>query len=535
MPIRSASEPRSAEPPQGLPEPLRALLSPRAYPHPCERVEVRQTHISWVFLAGPLVYKVKKPLRLSFLDYSTLERRRHFCEEEVRLNQRLAPRTYLGVVPIARRGARTEVGEPGRGPGAGAVVEEYAVLMRRLPEARMLDERLRREGAAAMPVAAIAERLVRFHRGCAVETAGRWGGADAIRALVLENLRESDAFVDDTLRRSDRGRIESAATAFADSHRDLLTRRLEGGFVREGHGDLRPEHVCLLSDEIEVFDCVEFSARLRTCDVASEIAFLTMELEFLGFPELAEDFARAYAARAADGELARLLPFYAAYRAVVRGKVESLKSREPEVLPEDREGARASAGRYFRLAARYARAPRPPALIAVLGLSGTGKSTVARLVSELTGFPVYSSDVLRKEIARREGVVDPRRLYGAELGRRTYQTLRERAARRIASGGGAVVDATFQDDDERGRLAELAARSGVPLVLLECTAEEATIRKRLDRRAARGDSVSDATWEVYLAQRERFAPIGQRTEARHRIVDTTRGVEAEALERILFD
>jgi aminoglycoside phosphotransferase family enzyme/predicted kinase len=514
---------------------LAALLTPQAYPHRSERVEMRQTHISWVFLVGDLVYKVKKPLHLAFLDYSTLERRRHFCHEEVRLNRRLAPDVYLGVVPILRRGSAFEVGVLGGEPTAGEVVEDYAVVMRRLPEERMLDRLLRRQGAGAMPVDAIAERLAGFHRGCPVGAAARWGSVEAIRELVLANLHETDPFVGDTLRRVDRELVEGAEARFIVTHRGLLVRRVERGFVREVHGDLRPEHICLTDDRIVVFDCVEFSERFRTCDVASEIAFLTMELDFLGFPELSEDLVRAYAAHSADDEIKSLLPFYGAYRAYVRGKVESLKSREREVPAPEREAARESADRYFRLASRYARGPRPAALVAVLGLSGTGKSTVARVASELTGFPVYSSDVVRKEIGRREGVTEPERLYAAELSRRTYQALRERAERRIAAGGGVIVDATFQDEVERLALAELAARRAVPLLLVECRAEEATVRRRLDERSARGDSVSDATWEVYCAQRDRFAPVTSPVGARHVVLDTTRGGFADALERALLD
>jgi len=520
---------------EGAPRFLAALLTPQAYPHRAERVEMRQTHISWVFLVDGLVYKVKKPLHLEFLDYSTLERRRHYCHEEVRLNRRLAPQVYLGVVPILRHGSAFEVGLLDAEPSATEVVEEYAVVMRRLPEDRMLDRLLRRQGAGAMPVDAIAERLAGFHRGCPIGAAARWGSVEAIRELVLRNLRETDSFVGDTLRRSDRELVEGTEARFIDAHRDLLVRRVERGFVREVHGDLRPEHICLTDDGILIFDCVEFSEQLRTSDVASEVAFLTMELDFLGFPEVAEELARAYSVHSADDELESLLPFYAAHRAYVRGKVESLKSREPEVPAQERETARESADRYFRLASRYARGPRPAVLIAVLGLSGTGKSTVARVASELTGFPVYSSDVVRKEIGRREGLTGPERLYSAEMTLRTYRALRERAERRIAGGGGVIVDATFQDEVDRRALGELAARRAVPFVLVECVAEEAMVRSRLEERAARGDSASDATWEVYLAQRDRFVPVTSPAGARHVVLDTTHGVLVDALERALLD
>lgn len=513
---------------------LEALRRPDAYPECPRRVEERHSHISWVFLVDDLVYKVKKPVRLSFVDYSTLERRRHFCHEEVRLNRRLAPRVYLGVSPIVRRDARLVVEAVDDAPAAAPAAEEYAVRMRRLPDDRMLDRRLEREGAAAVPVAALARRLSDFHRLCSHGDGERLGSAEAIRRMVVDNLRETDVFVGDTLRRADRERIERDALTFVEERRALLEHRAALGFVREGHGDLRPEHVCLLPDEIVVFDCLEFDQRLRTGDLASEIAFLTMEIDFLGFPDLSEDLARVYAACAEDTDLEWLLPFYAAYRAHVRGKVETLKSRDTELPAARRASARENAKRYFRLAARYTRGPLPPAVVAVLGLSGSGKSTVARLASELSGFVVYSSDVLRKEIARGAQRAEAEDLYSPALTRRIYEALRERAARRLAAGRGVIVDATFQHEAERRALAELAARAGVELVFIECRAREGEIRRRLDERTARGDSVSDATWKVYLSQRDRFAPFVPMAGSRHVAVDTTSGIDVETLERALF-
>ncbi len=518
--------------PLDVPQVLEALRRPDAYPERPQRVEERHSHISWVFLVDGFVYKVKKPVRLAFVDYSTLERRRHFCHEEVRLNRRLAPWVYLGVSPIVRRDGRLVVAAADAAPVAAA--EEYAVRMRRLPDDRMLDRRLERVGPSAVPVAALARRLTEFHRLCPRGEGERLGSAEAIRRRVVDNLRETDAFVGDTLRAADRERVERAALAFVEDRRALLERRAALGFVREGHGDLRPEHVCLLpGEEIVVFDCVEFDERLRTGDVAAELAFLTMEIDFLGFPDLSEDLARAYSACAEDADLERLLPFYTAYRAQVRGKVETLKSRDEELPAAYRAAARENAKRYFRLAARYGSGPLPPVLIAVLGLSGSGKSTVARVASELSGFAVYSSDVVRKELAGGENV-RAEDLYSPAFTRRTYEALRERAGRRLAAGRGAIVDATFQDEAERRALGELAARAGVGLVFVECRAREDEIRRRLGERAARGDGVSDATWGVYLGQKQRFASLAPIPGSRHVPFDTSGGIDVDELERALF-
>jgi uncharacterized protein len=273
------------------------------------------------------------------------------------------------------------------------------------------------------------------------------------------------------------------------------------GRVREGHGDLRAEHICLVG-KIEIFDCVEFDAALRYGDIASDIAFLAMDLDFFGCAHLSRQFESAYAAAARDPAMATLLPFYKCYRAYVRGKVESLKSEEQEISPADRQRASLQALRYFCLATRYTESRRKPILLIVCGLIATGKSTVAGLVSNLTGFPVYSSDQVRKKLA---GMAPTSRrtdefrkgIYVEQFTEQTYASLLEAADQCLARGSGVIIDATFAAPRYRNQFIDLAGRFDVPVLFVECRSTEETIQERLIAREKDPNEVSDANWVVY--------------------------------------
>jgi hypothetical protein len=347
---------------------------------------------------------------------------------------------------------------------------------------------------------------------------------------VRSDFLEMMPHVGETLSKREAGDIERFYAAFADANGELLGRRFAEGRIREGHGDLRAEHICLV-DPIVVFDCVEFSERLRTVDVASEIAFLAMDLDFLGEPALAEDLVSAYAKAAHDDDLRRLLPFYGCYRACVRGKVETLKSGESEVPPRERVQARLRARRYFRLALRYALGAPRPALILVCGPAGTGKSTVARLVAADTGFPIRSSDVVRKRLA---GIPVTARasggylegIYRPEFSRRTYDRLLEETGRLLRSGRGAIVEATFLERVHRRPFVDLARALRVPLVVVECRAGEAEVLRRLDERASDPEEPSDAGRDVYFRHTQVFEPPTEVPPAERLVAETDRDLEA---------
>lgn len=490
------------------PELLQALLDPAAYPHAPHEVAVIQTHISCVFLAGDQVFKVKKAVRFPFLDFSTLERRRYFCEEEVRLNRRLAPGVYLGVVPIVRSGARYRVG------GAGEPVE-YAVHMRRLPEGCVLRGLVERGGADVGLMQRIAAKMAAFHAqaetGPAITAAG---APDAIEHTLRDNFATLAPLAGTLAPPGTLANLQLLMESALARSADRLRARQGAGRVRDCHGDLRPDHICC-TDELPIFDCVEFSSRFRYCDVASEMAFLAMELEFLGTRPLADALIDAYVAASGDAELSAILPFFRAYRALVRAMVAALTSAEKEIEAAARVGAREDARRYLAVAERAAWAAHMPFLIAVVGPSGTGKSTLAGALVARTAFAWLRSDVLRKQRAGLAALAHPADaeraalLYAPERSAEVYAALAAEAEALARAGRGGIIDATFRRRADRDRLRAAAARGAAPLLWIECRATPATVRDRLLTRAAQGTDPSDATWTVAEAQAHDFEPLAE--------------------------
>lgn len=517
-----------------LPAPMRAMLRPEMYAHAPATVELVQTHISYVFLAGNEVYKVKKPVRFSFLDFSTLERRRHLCHEEVRLNRRLAPDVYIGVVAICETARAYRIGLE---DDVHAV--EYAVRMRRLPAHRMLDALLDRGAVTEAMIDVVARRLAGFHRTAdAGPEVTANGDPAAIQAVLQDNYGGVRPFRDVAIPAADDDAIQTFSINFLRHNVSLFRQRQAQHRIRECHGDLHAEHICLDPEPV-IFDCIEFSPRFRYCDTASEIAFLSMDLDYHGHSALARHLVAAYAAYADDADLPRLVPFYQCYRAYVRGKVDSLKSAEEEVEASDRERARRSAQRHFALAYRYSWA-YSRALVVIAGLSGTGKSAVATALRTRIGFAHVNSDVVRKRLA---GVVSGTRvpavyaagLYAPAHSARTYDAILAEAKEHLAAGRGVILDATCQRRGDREAARTLAATLGIPFVLFECRCPDEQIRQRLDQRQRRGAGPSDADWSVYVEQRRRYEAIRPDEAEGHVPLDTAAplGAVVATVEQVL--
>lgn len=504
-----------------LPPLIAAMLEPAFYPERPATVELRQTHISYVLLAGDLVYKVKKPVRLPFLDASCLARRLRLCQEEVRLNRMLSPEVYLGVVPIIRRDGGYALGEAEAIAGAC----EFAVKMRRLNDDLMLDRLVREGKAGAATMRAVAARVFGFHAIAADTHGWRWGSAAAVWSRVVGDLRDYARFIGYTVTRPAFGDIEDYCRAFITFRWETINHRARTGKVRECHGDLRAEQICV-EREIRIFDCLEFSEQLRYCDVASEVAFLAMDLDRLDAPQLAQQFVASYVELAGDRGLAAMLPLYKCYRAAIRGMVESWRSLAVEVSPAGREASRELARRYFTLAHRYAVLARP-AIIVVCGLSGSGKSTLARALGERIGFEVLSSDEMRKTL----GGVPPAEhrnapygagIYSNDFTCRTYAELVAEALALACAARGVILDATFKDSRHRRLIAEGAARAGLKLLFVECRCEQAEAVRRLRARALQPGVTSDATVEVYQRQRREFVALDEIPAQNHLVADTGR-------------
>jgi len=489
-----------------LPDVIGALRHASAYAHPAGDIELIQTHISCVLLAGQYAYKVKKPLSLGFLDYSTLERRRAMCEEEVRLNRRLCPEAYLGVVPIVRAGASYLVG------GEGDAVE-YAVQMRRMPHDRMMPALLAAGRVSADDVRRIARRIAEFHGSS--ETDGRiaaFGRAEAIRRNWEENFGQAAPFAGDTIDASALGEVRAYVDALLRTQRPLIELRADAGRVRDCHGDLRSDSVVLHEDgRICVMDCIEFNDRIRYGDVAGDVAFMAMDLEYRGRRDLADEFLGAYMGAALDETIGVMLPFYTCYRAFVRGKVESMESAEAEVPASEREAAAARARAYFALARRYAVARRDPLAVMMVGLSGSGKSHLARALAARTGAALVVSDAVRKELL---GVAAGKRLdaaygegaYTAAERDRVYREMLGRATAHLAAGRRVVLDATHIARADRDRVSAVAHERGVPLLAVVVEASEDAVRRHFAARTEDAEQPSDARIDVYRAQRARYQP-----------------------------
>lgn len=510
--------------PAGTPAFIAGLLRPDAYPHPAPAPRLIETHISWVILAGDHAYKIKKPLDLGFLDFGTPERRLACCQEEIRLNRRLAPDIYLDVAPITGSATAPRMG--GDGPAL-----EWAVHMRAFPADATLD----RTGVTEARIDAIADRVARFHAEIARAPAvGPWGSAEAVRAPVTQNF--------DQIRALYAGAglappvVLAALEAWSRSEGERLAghfaARLADGFVRECHGDLHLGNIAWVDEAPLIFDAIEFNPALRHIDVISEIAFLTMDLHHRGRSGLAWRALNRYLENTGDYAGLAALPYYQTYRAMVRAKVAAFRAAQT--------GAEfAECAGHLALAERFTRA-RVPELILMHGVSGSGKSWWSQHLLQRLGAIRLRSDVERKRLFGLAPLADSRAagqpeagIYGAEASARTLDRLLELAEGLLALGGPVIVDATFIRRDWRAPFAALAERLATRWRIVALDTSVEILRARVAERLTRGNDASEAglaVLEAQLAAREPF----DATEAAH-VIEIDAGPDADieaVLERL---
>ncbi|MFH1175894.1 MAG: AAA family ATPase [Acidobacteriota bacterium] len=499
------------------------LCDPAVYPEPTTRVDLLQTHISYVFLTDRFVYKVKKAVNFGFLDYTTREKRRHFCEREVELNARLCPDVYLGVVPIFAVG-----GEPSFA-GEGEPVE-YAVKMVRLPADRMLREVLGRGEGSPEIFRSIALTLASFHEraetGLEIQA---MKGLAGVAFNCEENFQQTEKYVGHVVPAQTFERIRTSTRLFLRRRAGLFEARAQRGRVRDGHGDLHLDSICV-TEPIRIFDCIEFNERFRYQDVAEEVGFLAMDLEFHGFCEYARVFVDAYQEASGDREMIALLDFYKAYRAYVRAKVSSFATDDQHISDDLRARLWETARRYYALAESYAARFNPQLLVMTCGLTGTGKSTLARMLGERYCLEVVRSDVVRKELLglnpyERRWDAFNQGAYDAAMTDRTYAAMVERSELLLRGGHSVILDGCFIRRDQRRAVLELAERSGVSLLLLECQAPAGLVRERLDGRSSRDVAISDGRWEIYSQQLASFEPPEEVPPDGRVVLDRSRPVE----------
>lgn len=471
---------------------------------PASSVELVQTHVSWIFLTDSHAFKLKKPVNFGFLDFSTLELRHFYCNEELRLNRRLCPEIYEDVIALRETGTgATFIGD-------GTIID-YAVMMKRLPAERMLDKLVDSGAATPHDLNNVAAVVASFH--AAAETSTRIAGFGSLQQIMFnwnENLQQTLPYQDSTLPAEERYAIQAWVAEFSETHRDLFERRVKDGHIRDCDGDLHLENICLTGDGAFIFDCIEFNERFRFCDTAADIAFLLMDLDFHGRPDLAKIVFDTYREATGDAELAQLVDFYKVYRAFVRGKVESFHTSDQGISLKSRAIARQRAIRYFRLARGYCqRSGLRPTLFITCGTMGCGKSALADQLAFELGIPAYNSDVVRKGLADKPGgsaLPDPygQGLYSSAMTENTYAELMRLAGQELSAGRSAVIDASFMHAAQRGLFAELAALHNCGFIILKVVCDEAEQKKRLIKRAASGTSVSDGRAELLERQKADF-------------------------------
>ncbi len=475
------------------------LLQPSAYPEATTAVQMRETHLSCVFLTDRYAYKLKKPVNLGFVDFRTLAARQAACEEELRLNRRLAPGVYLAVVPLAE-----EASGQWRLGGGGTVID-YLVKMRRLPQERMLDWLIRQEKVTDMDLALLTERLVPFYNQASPLVLTPEEYRARLQRHLEDNLRELLR----TAHELPGGSVvlpHAAQLLLLRTGGDALDARVCDGRIIEGHGDLRPEHICLQTPPV-VYDCLEFSQELRQVDVLDELAFLAMECQRLGAAHVGGHVLRAYLARSGDRPAAELLWFYMAYRACVRAKVAALRA---EQQPSGNALAqRRLALDYLRLAGEYARRMMRPYVLVVRGLVGTGKSTLAAALADALGIPHLSTDEVRRRAlgpsTSPSGYQEGR--YSPPARAAVYEQLFDEARRWLTGGVPVVLDGTFLSTEMVQQARALAEQWEAAMLVVECHCPQEEAMRRIEQRLHSGTSVSEARPEFFRRQLDEWEPV----------------------------
>jgi aminoglycoside phosphotransferase family enzyme/predicted kinase len=501
------------------------------YPHNPEEVELIQTHISYVFIAGDIVYKVKKPLKFDFLDFTSLEKRKFYCEEELRLNKRLAPNTYLDVVVISQdpQGNITL--------GKGEEVIDYAVRMKKLPLNRMLRTQLFQGLADEKVMDAIAGKIAAFHQQAQTGNhIDEMGGIDNIHHNQEENFAETKNCINITIPEYQYKFIKDYTEKFLDEKKTLFKKRIADHKIRDCHGDLHLDHICV-AEEIIIFDCIEFNERFRCGDVAQDVAFLTMDLDFNGYPQHADAFIQSYIKHSGDTDMLTLLNFYRCYYAYVRGKVISFRLDENELGENERLQITRDAAQYFDLAYTYAARLDKPALILTTGLMGSGKSYQARTLAARFGAEIIRTDLLRKELfdikpTDRHYEDFGRGIYSDDISLLIYDKAFDLATQKIKQGKPVIIDASFKRRIERQKALDLARNLGVRFYILECVCPDEITKKRLEKRIRENDNASDGRWELFQKQKDDFDAIDEAPANCHFKIDTSGNPEIKRQEII---
>ena len=498
---------------------IKALCQPSIFPHASNDLTLLETHISWVILCGDFAYKIKKALDLGFLDCTTLERRKFFCEEELRLNRRLAPELYLEVVPIT--GTEAQPSLAGQGPAL-----EYAVKMQRFPASALLSELVDDNRLAAGHIDQLAAQIASFHQR--IPASGNdtlYGNPDHVHAPALENFCQIRERIDEPHRLAMVERLHTWTQQEYQRCAPVFDQRKNQGFVRECHGDMHLGNMVMIADTPVIFDGIEFNPELYWIDVMSEIAFLCMDLEHHGRPDYANRFLNSYLEHTGDYEGLQVARYYRVYRAIVRAKVASIRV-EQEAASKTPSASLHECDQYLQLALQYS-LPQAPVLLITHGLSGSGKSTLSARLAEHTGAIRIRSDRERQRLLGRgtrhgQAAEINAGVYSEDATAQTYAVLEQLAKSVLSAGYSVIVDATFLSRAQREPFRRLATRLGVPLRVLSFQAEPEVLRQRVIARGEEGRDISEADLDVLEYQLQHYAGLDADEGSEVVVIDTQR-------------
>ena len=513
-----------------LPLVIQKMLQPQFYPHPVvEPIQLIQTHISFVILTGDYAYKVKKSVKFGhWLDYSTLEKRYHFCQEELRLNQRTAPDIYLEVLPIYQTAQGVELHTCN-----SEEIIEYTLKMQQFSQNCLFTDLLENDKLTEKHLEFLGKELAKFHQKAGVnESILKFGEIAQIKAGIEENYQQTQKYIGNLQPLDHAQEIKTYTDSFFNDKSEIFINRIKKSKIRECHGDLHLKNIAWYQDQAILFDCIEFNQEFRNVDVMYDVAFTVMDLQFRQQENLANIFLNTYLEQTGDWEGLQVLPLYLCRQAYVRAKVNSLISDDLTVTESQREQAARTAMEYYQLAWEYTQLLRLRSgqgssgrLILMSGLSGSGKSTVARYLAHHLGAIHIRSDAVRKHLAQvplyERGDTS---IYQPKMTQKTYNRLLELGILLANQGYSVILDAKYDQQVFRDKVIALAQSLELPLQIFYCTAPIHVLRKRLQQR--KGD-IADATEQILFSQQIKAEPFTEAEQPYVKTIDTTQGLEQQ--------
>ena len=491
---------------------LKQLKNPETYDKKSLSIKHIQTHISHVILTGEYAYKIKKPVDFGFLDFTTIDKRKKFCEEEIKLNKRLCPEIYLELVKITQDNDKIKIN------GTGKIIE-YAVKMMQFSQKNIMTKLLEDNKITEEDIEKIVKRLVKFYKKSKnTKEIDIYGTIDIIKQNTDENFEQTKKYINQTITRENYDFIKKSTNDFLKNKKETFNKRVKEGYILDCHGDLHSGNIVIMNKKVCIFDCIEFNKRFRYSDVASDIAFLAMDLDYQGKPYLSSNLISNYIKESKDDDILKILNFYKCYRAYVRGKVISFRLDDSNITKEEKKQIKQTAKKYFELSNYYAKlfsedtkTKNKNLLFITSGLTGTGKTTTAKKISIDYRANLISTDEVRKEL---EGIDKYERhhdayntgLYSPEKMIKTYEKIIEKANILLKEGENVILDATFKTNKLREMAERIASENKSRLIILHTICPEKIVKNHLQKRVQK-KSISDGRWEIYLKQKDTFEQL----------------------------